>query len=377
MGALDGIRVLDLSRLLPGPYCSMVLGDHGAEVIVLESRRFEKDDLYFSDVYRNKKHMALDLKSDAGKKIFIQLAEKADIIIEGFRPGVAKRLGVDYDTVNKFNPRIIYCSISGYGQIGEMSQHAGHDVNYLSRAGVLDLIGEREKPPCIPGVQIADIAGSMNGVVGVLLALHERNSSGKGQYIDISMTDSLLGFLTLPLHLAKRSGAIPKRSSSVFSHLYACYNTYETSDGRFFAIGAVEHRFWHNLCNVLGLPELSSLQYNNDMREEVTAKLKSLFKTETLKHWQGLLVEADVCFSVIQDIDEVLNDPLFLERQMIVEQKGETGQNKTFGVPVKLNRTPGALRSAPTPFGGAAEEVLTDLGYGREEIQDFFDKGIV
>ncbi len=174
-GALSDITVIDLSRLLPGPYCSMILADHGARVIAIEDRRFLADGLFMDIVNRNKKHMTLNLKTAEGKQIFFKLIEKADIVLEGFRPGVVNRLGVDYESVKKFNPRIIYCSISGFGQTGPYRDRVGHDVNYLSIGGVLDLIGETDRPPAIPGIQIADIAGGgMNAAIGIMLALFAR-----------------------------------------------------------------------------------------------------------------------------------------------------------------------------------------------------------
>jgi len=197
-GALSGITVLDLTRLLPGPYCSMILADHGARVIAVEDKRFMADGLFMNTIYRNKEHVSLNLKTDKGKEIFFKLAQKADIVTEGFRPGVTERLGVDYESVKKVNPEIIYCSITGYGQTGPYRDRVGHDANYLSIAGVLDLIGEQNQPPSIPGVQLADIAGGgMNAAIGILLALHSREKTGKGQYIDISMTDSMVGFLPI------------------------------------------------------------------------------------------------------------------------------------------------------------------------------------
>ena len=229
-GALTGVKVLDLSRLLPGPYCSMILADHGAEVLAIEDRRFLADGMYFKDLYRNKRHISLNLKAEEGRAIFFRMVRDADVILEGFRPGVVERLGVDYEKVRRINPRIIYCSITGYGQAGSLHDRAGHDVNYLSTAGVLDLIGEKGQPPAIPGVQIADIAGAMNGVIGVLLALFAREKSGLGQYIDISMTDSLLGFMTLPVLFRQLSDQRFGRSETLLSHRYACYNTYETKD---------------------------------------------------------------------------------------------------------------------------------------------------
>lgn len=378
MGALDGIRVLDLSRLLPGPYCSMVLADHGAEVLALEDRRFLKDNLFFQDLYRNKRHMTLNLKSEKGCEIFYQLLADADVIIEGFRPGVMQRLGVDYETVSKRNPRIIYCSISGYGQKGASSQNAGHDVNYLSRAGILNCIGEVDGPPVIPAIQIADIAGgAMNGVIGILLALFERERSGKGQYIDISMTDGLLGLLTLPTVLEKTTGMPQQRSASMLSHRYGCYNTYETADGRYIALGAVENRFWCNLCRILDLEEYEALQYDEHRRTEIIDRLRQIFKGEDLEYWQKTLVDADVCFSKVQEMEEVFTDPLFLERQMVLNEDNQNGQERMFGVPVKLNRTPGAVSSPPPCFGENTREVLNELGYSEEEIVELINTGIV
>lgn len=378
MGALDGIRVLDLSRLLPGPYCSMVLADHGAEVLALEDRRFLKDNLFFQDLYRNKRHMTLNLKSDKGRDIFYQLLEDSDVLIEGFRPGVMQRLGVDYQTVSQKKPEIIYCSISGYGQKGVSSQTAGHDVNYLSRAGILNCIGEADGPPVIPAIQIADIAGgAMNAVIGILLALYERERSGKGQFIDISMTDGLLGLLTLPCVLEKATGMQQQRSTSMLSHRYGCYNTYETADGRYIALGAVENRFWCNLCTILDLKEYETLQYDEARRTEITDRLRVIFKGKDLEYWQMTLADADVCYSKVQNMEEVFTDPLFLERQMVLKQDHQNDQDRMFGVSVKLNRSPGAVSSPPPTFGENTRDVLNELGYSQEAILELFETGVV
>ncbi len=377
-GALTGIKVVDMSRLLPGPYCSMILADHGAEVIAVEDRRFMADAMYFKDLYRNKRHISLNLKAAEGLEIFWALVEGADVILEGFRPGVVERLGVDYHTVKKRNPGIIYCAITGYGQTGPLRQRAGHDVNYLSTAGVLDLIGENGKPPAIPGVQIADIAGGMNGVIGILLALAARGKSGQGQYIDISMTDSLLGFMTLPVHFSQHSENGFKRSETLLSHRYACYNTYETADGRYLAIGAVERRFWQNLCAHLQLPEYEELQYDEDRRQEITTCLRGIFKGKSLDQWDAELSGTEVCHSAISTIEEVLDSPLFAERGMVSVYPQENGRSlKTLGIPVKMGETPGSLRTLPVGFGENTREVLRELGYSEAAITDYQARGIV
>jgi crotonobetainyl-CoA:carnitine CoA-transferase CaiB-like acyl-CoA transferase len=227
-------------------------------------------------------------------------------------------------------------------------------------------------------VQIADIAGGgMNGVIGILLALHERNRSGKGQYIDISMTDGVLGLLTLPLILQKKTGMKQKRSQSMLSHRYGCYNTYMTADGGYLALGAVENRFWRNLCHILGIEQYGELQYNEESREEIIEKLRMLFLEKPLAHWEEVLAGADVCYSKIQNIEEVLADRLFVSRGMIEEMPGSNSGEKTFGVPVKLSRTPGTLRNGPQSFGGSTRDVLSELGYTEETIQFYFDTGVV
>lgn len=378
-GALTGIRVLDLSRMLPGPYCSMILADHGAEVIAIEDKKFQADGLFFSDLNRNKRHMSLNLKSPDGLAVFFRLAEKADVILEGFRPGVVKRLGVDYEAVRRVNPGIVYCSISGYGQTGPMADKAGHDVNYLGHAGVLGLIGEKGRPPVIPGVQLADIAGGgMNAAIGILLALFARQRSGRGQYIDISMTDGMVGFLSLPYFFARLTGQPPRASDLLLSHRYGCYNTYETADGRYLALGSVENRFWRGLCDHLGRPEYTALQYDEARREEIIEFLRRTFLAKTLADWQVELAGLDICWAPVKTMDEVLVDPLFQAREMIhgyTDMHGE--QRHSFGIPVKMSETPGSIRTTPGAFGSATREILAEAGYSAVEIEAFTAAGVV
>lgn len=378
-GALTGITVLDLSRLLPGPFGSMILADHGARVISIEDKRFISDGLFITTVNRNKEHLSLDLKKPEGKEIFFRLLKTADVVMEGFRPGVVERLGVDYETVSKINPGIIYCAITGYGQTGPYVNRVGHDVNYLSSAGILELIGEPESPPSIPGIQIADIAGGgMNAVIGILLALIARNQTGKGQYIDISMTDGMLGFLSIPLFFHQMNLQLPKRSDGILSHRYACYNTYETADGRYLSIGAVEHRFWKKLCEHLELPEYIDRQYDDGMRLEIIDTLRVVFRAKSLDRWESELGELDICWGRVQHLDEVLKDPLFREREMVVDLPGKDGNPvPAFGVPVKLSQTPGKIRTPPVGFGESTASILKEIGYDDRQIADFQKNGVV
>jgi crotonobetainyl-CoA:carnitine CoA-transferase CaiB-like acyl-CoA transferase len=378
-GALSGITVIDLSRLLPGPYCSMILADHGARVIAIESRQFVADGLFLNTVNRNKEHMTLDLKTDKGKEIFSRLIEKADVMLEGFRPGVVDRLGVDYESVQKVNPKIIYCSITGYGQHGPFRNRVGHDVNYLSYAGILNLIGESDRPPSIPGVQIADIAaGGMNAAIGILLALFAREKSGKGQYIDISMTDGMVGFLPAVLYFHQLTGQDPRRADTLLSHRYACYNTYETADGRYLSIGAVENRFWKTLCEHFDVPQYAEHQYDDSRRKEILEFMRATFRKKTLDEWDVELADLEICWGRVQTFSEMLDDPLFREREMILELKGNAGQREAaIGVPVKLSDTPGAVRHAAPDFGESTSVILKELGYTQDQIAEFTKNDVI
>jgi crotonobetainyl-CoA:carnitine CoA-transferase CaiB-like acyl-CoA transferase len=348
-------------------------------VIAIESRKFLADGLFFNTINRNKEHMTLNLKTTEGKQIFSRLLEKADVVLEGFRPGVVKRLGVDYESVCKLNPEIVYCSISGYGQTGAFVDRVGHDVNYLSKSGVLNLIGEPDRPPSIPGIQIADIAaGGMNAAIGILLALIARQTTGKGQYIDISMTDGMVGFLPGVLFFQQVTGKEPRRADMPLSHRYACYNTYETADGRYLSIGAVENRFWQRLCDHLGVPEYSELQYDDSRRSEILDFMRATFKQKTLAEWENALADLEICWGRVQTFSEMLADPFFREREMILEMGTDTDAQQTvIGVPVKLSDTPGSIRNAAVDFGESTSSILQELGYTEKEIEKFAETEVI
>jgi crotonobetainyl-CoA:carnitine CoA-transferase CaiB-like acyl-CoA transferase len=377
-GALAGIRVLDLSRLLPGPYCSMILADHGARVISVEDRRFQAAGHYVATVNRNKEHMTLDLKAPQGKKIFNRLVTESDVLIEGFRPGVVAKLGVDYASVRKIRPGIIYCSITGFGQNGPYRDRSGHDVNYLSLSGVLDLIGEKNHPPAIPGVQFSDMIAGMNGAIGIILALFERQKSGRGQYIDVAMTDSALAFMPVVKLMQAILGSDPVRGDGFLSHRYACYNTYQTADNRHIAIGALEPHFWRNLCTHLGLEEYIPLQFDDGQRKEIIGHLRGLFKQKTLKEWCLTLKDVDACWSPVLHYSEVLEDTHFKERAMVVDVPEEDDlAGRVLGVPIKLSRTPGGVRSKSPQFGADTRAVLKELGFDERKIDDLLAQGVI
>ncbi|MBI5062697.1 MAG: CoA transferase [Desulfatitalea sp.] len=379
-GALEGITVLDLSRLLPGPYCSMILADHGARVIAIEDRKqYLADGLFLPTVQRNKAHICLDLKSAEGKEIFSRLLKRADVLIEGFRPGVVARLGVDYETVRKVKPDIVYCSISGFGQSGPWRDRVGHDVNYLGDSGVLDLIGEAGQKPVIPGVQIADMAGGgMNGAIGILLALYARQRTGQGQRIDIAMTDGMLALLPVAKYWHEQTGTAPPRGRNMLAHGYACYNTYETADGRYIAVGALEGRFWKALCRQLGLAHYADLQFDAARAQEIIDALAVVFRQKPLSQWEAELGGLDLCVSGIRTMDEALAADHFKQREMVVGvPRPEGGSDTELGVAVKLSATPGAVRTPRPRFGQDTQVVLKEFGYSEDQIRRWADKGVI
>jgi crotonobetainyl-CoA:carnitine CoA-transferase CaiB-like acyl-CoA transferase len=378
-GALAGITVLDLSRLLPGPYCSMILADHGARVISVEDKKFLAEGHFVQLLNRNKEHVSLNLKTKEGKEIFFKIASKADVILEQFRPGVVERLGVDYESVRKVNPDIIYCSITGYGQTGPYRDRVGHDANYLGIAGVLDLIGNKGQLPTIPGVQIADIAGGgMNAAIGILMALQSRVRTGKGQYVDISMTDGMVGLLPVALFFNQLTGLFPERGDNMLSHRYACYNTYATKDGKALTLGAVETRFWKNICEKFGVPEYIAHQYDDQKREEIIQFFRKAISEKTLSEWKEEFGDLDLCWSPVNTLPEAMQDPQLLERKMFVELPDQSGKTTTtLGIPIKLSGTPGSIHREPDQFGQSTERILEEFGYTADDIQSLKDNDVI
>lgn len=378
---LSGIRVLDLSRLLPGPYCTMVLADFGAEVIKVEppgegdyARWYPplKAGMGYRHIIlnRNKKSLTLNLKTEEARQIFYKLVETADVIVESFRPGVTARLGIDYDTIKQLNPQIVYCSITGFGQTGPYKMEAGHDLNYISLAGITSLTGQRKGMPYIPGVQIADIAGGgMMAATGILLALYGREQTGMGQYVDISMHDGAVAMLPSAASFYFGGGWVPRRGESRLTGGLPHYNIYETKDGRHVAVAALEKKFWANVCRAIGRPELVDDIDDKQKHEDLFKLLKDTFANKTLKEWMEVFEGADACVTPVKELDEVFSDPQVIERQMVIDMEDpELGSYKQLGIPIKLSDTPGTIRSRAPALGEHNEEVLAEVGYSREDI---------
>lgn len=370
---LTGVKVLDLTRLLPGPYATLVMADLGATVDKVEdpnggdyTRHMPplKGDVsaLFLGLNRNKRSIVVDLKTPEGVATLKGLVKHYDVIVETFRPGVMDRLGVSYDVLSKENPKLIFCSVSGFGATGPAKLKAGHDLTYIARSGVLGYGGEANGAPAMPGVQIADLGGALFAVVGMLAALHERATTGKGRFVDVSLSDSSMAFLHM--HLAARmlmgteAGPL-QRGKEALNGGYACYGVYPTKDGRSLAVGALEPKFFQGVCRVLERPELFDEAYDTlrGGSERVRAELTKLFVTRTQAEWVTLFSQHDLCVEPVLEGDEVLSDP-HLQARGHFAKVGETLWLRT---PLRLGD---AEIVQPPALGQHTHEILAECGLG-------------
>lgn len=377
--SLTGIRVLDLTRLLPGPYATLLLADLGSEVIKIEEPQrgdpvrwvpplVNEKSARFLALNRNKKSLTLDLKTPKGREIFLQLVQAADIVMESFRPGVVQRWGIDYEHVRQANPNIIYCSLSGYGQKSPCRDHVGHDVNYIARAGLLSLTGE---VPVIPGVPVADLSGAMFAIVSILATLHAREQGKGGAYLDVSLTDAVVSWLGIHFaeYLVTKK---PLRSQElVLTGGFPCYHIYETRDRKYLAVGALEEKFWGKLCQILGKPEFIPHQFSADKREEIFQSLKALLASKTQAEWLKELDPTEIPVAPVLDLAEVMRDPHVRERKLIHEDE----MGIVFPVQVRGSRD---KKDLPAPeLGEHTHEILRDMGYSQADIDRLTQERVI
>jgi len=380
---LHGIRILDLSRLLPGPYATMLLGDLGAQVIKIETpglgdymriippfvkdaRTGEEVGAAFLMVNRNKKSVALNFRNARGKEIFLRLVRTADVILETFRPGAAEKWGIGYSVTRAINPRIVYCSLSGYGQSGPYRDRAGHDLNYIALAGLLAANGAADGPPIPPMVQVADLSGGMLATIAILAALLSREKTGVGQYLDVSLFDGALSWASTMMGGTYAAGKSVQRGRMQLNGGMACYNVYETRDGKYLTLGAIEPHFWAAFCKAVGREDLNPRAQEFEAIPEVAA----IFKTRTLDEWLVLFQNVDACIEPVREFSETLNDPHVQQRGLVTEVDGV----KQIGSVFVFAENP----NLPPPRQGEhTREVLRSIGMSDEEITQLHQAEII
>jgi len=383
--ALDGLKILDLTRLLPGAFCSQMLADLGAEVLKIEqpeggdyNRSFpplnRAESGSFLLLNRNKKSLTLNLKSSEGKVILRKLVRDTDVLLEGFRPGVMDRLGLSYNSLAEDNPRLIYCAICGYGQNGPKRLKPGHDINYMAEVGALQLFGKAGEGPIVPGLSVADVGGgSLMASIGILAAVIARGVTGKGQFVDVSMHDGAISWLAL--HGADQlfGGIEPKGGERPFIGQAPCYNVYLCADKKYVALGLIEAHFWHRFCDAVGLATLKGEQWPvGDRCAQQKKLLAALFVTQPRDVWVDTLAKADIPFGPVLSMEEAFADAHARHREMLQSvNHPEEGVIPQLGFPVKYSDTPCTIRSAPPMLGEHTDLVLSSLGYRPDEIETF------
>ncbi|TXT65092.1 MAG: E-cinnamoyl-CoA:R-phenyllactate CoA transferase [Promethearchaeota archaeon] len=400
---LSNIKIIDLSRMLPGPYCSMILADLGAEVIRVENPKFpyanpppfyqvgrHRLSAFNAILMRNKKSISLNLKKKEGREIFYTIVKDADVILETFRPGVVQDLQIDYNKIATINKKIIYCSLSGYGQSGPYRRVAGHDLNYVGLCGILDLNRKRKKygqknqqrKPIVPGIQAADLGGGMIAAIGILGAIIERNKNPQqeGQYIDVAMLDCSFSFMPMAaaFHFCKdKCGAIQPENPLHGSVPY--YQIYKTKDGKYVSVGAIEMKFWHQLCEGLNREDLKLKQGAKEAeREWVFTEIQNEFLKKTLDEWMDVFKDRDACIRPIKTFGEACEDSQIQAREMVVSQKHpKIGEIKNVASPIKYSRTPLQIRSLAPKVGQHTKEILLHLGYSKLDIKELKRNGII
>lgn len=373
MQALTGIRVLDMSRLLPGPYCTMLLADFGAEVIKIEepgkgdySRSFPpflKDFGYWHlQLNRNKQSVVLDLKSEEGKNIFLELIKTADVVVESYRPGVLKKLGVDYEAAANVNPKIIYCSLSGYGSKGPLAHKADHDLGYLSLAGVTAMSGEADGAPAIPGVLMADMNAALSAGMSIIIALRHAALTGQGQEIDISLFNVAMNLMPGAASLFFGSGFVAERGNNWLTGAYANYNIYATADGRYISIGCLEKKFWRNLCIGLGKEELIDMIDDESNHSYLKQQLAAAFKQKTMREWEKFFADKDACVTPVLNFKEAVESEQVQANEMVLNVRDdELGEYQQLGFAMKLSKTPAQLNKRAPRLGEDTEKILAQL----------------
>ncbi len=376
-GPLAGVRVLDFSTVGPAARSARWLADYGADVVKIgapaRAGAVQIEPVFYAySAHRGMRRIRLDLKADAGREAFLRLAASADVVIESFRPGVVDRLGIGYEAVRAVNPRVVYCSTSGYGQDGPRSQWAGHDLNYLAVGGSLDCSGRgADGGPALPGATIADSAGGgMQAVMGILAALVQRQATGEGQHLDVAAADGVLALMSLYVEQNLATGDEPGPRHDLLTGRYACYDLYEASDGGWLSVAAIEPHFWKNLCRLLGHDELADAQTDDARQDEIRATFRARFKEKTRDEWAAELGPADTCVAPVLTIAEAAVDEQYAARGAVVDATHPTeGRFRQVGPVLAGQPGQGEPVDVPDWSQTSTDEVLAEVGYSPDELQ--------
>ena len=391
MGPLDGVRVVDLSRNSPGRYTSMIMADFGAEVVTVETPRTTAtqsfmftDDTWFRYVGMNcnKKSIAVNLKHQKGRDIVYRLVDSADVLIEGFRPGTSARLGMDYETLGKRNPRLIYCAITGYGQDSPYVNRGAHDINVVALTGILGATGSKDRPPIhVISPQIADMAGgNLQAISAILAALYAREKTGRGQFIDISITDGVF-FMNWVMNMRYlANGVIAEQGELPTGSDQAWLNVYKTKDGSYLALSCLEPHTWSNLCRLLGREDYIDQHFSPlEKQKEIYETFCETFATRDRDEWLSLLDKADVAGAPVNTVEEALADPHVEYRGLVVEvEHPKMGKLRLLRSPFRFSDTPVNPRTRPPLYGEHTCEILTDvIGASEEEMRTLRHEGVI
>ena len=395
MKALDGIRVLDLTRALAGPFCTLMLGDNGADVIKVEipgsgddTRKWGppfigEESAYYLSINRNKRSLTLNLQDAQAQEVFMKLAQDIDVVVENFTPGVMGRFGLDYDAVKAINPKVVYCSISGFGQDGPYRNRPAYDQIMQGVGGLMSITGEPDGEPQKIGIAVTDIGAGMWSAFAIMAALNHRGKTGEGQYIDISMLDAQVAWLTYQAAFFFANGEAPKRMGAAHPTLVP-YQAFMCKDGKYINVAVGSERIWERFCQGMEREDLkdhpdyatNSVRVNN--RGAMVSMLQEIFLTRPVAEWVKDLQAANVPCGPINDLADVFADPQVLARNMYLEMAHPTlGSIKQTGLPIKFSLTPGGLDRHPPLLGEHNQEILKSLGYSEADVQSLMAQSVI